>query len=108
MPDVLLQKNQLNSSPISYKELGATRDMSRGQIKKLYYKEMLKHHPDKNPPEKKAECEAKTKNLNEAWETLGDSDKRAAYDDKHPNHGKPSEKTASNDAKADTRTQMSR
>lgn len=40
----------------------------------------IQHHPDKNPPHKKAESEKKIKAINEAYEVLGDKKKREMYD----------------------------
>lgn len=40
----------------------------------------MQHHPDKNPPNKKAEAEKKIKAINEAYEVLSDKKKREMYD----------------------------
>lgn len=50
------------------------------------------HHPDKNPPNKKAEAEKKIKAINEAYEVLSDKKKREQYDlygDVNGNPGPP-------------------
>jgi len=48
------------------------------EIKKNYRKLVVKYHPDKNNGSK--ECEEKLKEINEAYECLSDSRKKAAYD----------------------------
>ena len=61
-----------------YDILGVKRDASAEELKKAYRKLALKYHPDRNPGDK--EAEKKFKELNEAYEVLKDSNKRAAYD----------------------------
>jgi curved DNA-binding protein len=61
-----------------YKVLGVDRDASDEEIKKTYRQLALKYHPDKNPDN--PEAEAKFKEINEAYEVLGDTKKRAKYD----------------------------
>ncbi len=48
------------------------------EIKKAFRKLARKYHPDMNPGDKTAE--ARFKEVNEAYEVLGDSDKRQKYD----------------------------
>lgn len=60
-----------------YKTLGVARNASPEDIKKAYRKLVRKYHPDVS---KASGAEAKTKEINEAYEVLGDRDKRAAYD----------------------------
>ncbi len=61
-----------------YKILGVDRKASKEEIKKSYRKLALKYHPDRNPGDKQSE--EKFKELNEAYQVLGDSEKRAHYD----------------------------
>lgn len=61
-----------------YKILGVDKGASESEIKKAYRKSAIKYHPDKNPGDK--EAEAKFKQAAEAYEVLGNSDKRAKYD----------------------------
>ena len=60
-----------------YKALGVARDASAADIKKAYRKLAQKHHPDVS---KDAGAEEKFKDIAEAYSTLKDTDKRAAYD----------------------------
>lgn len=61
-----------------YKVLGVDRDADEQDIKRAYRKLALKYHPDKNPDND--EAEERFKGINEAYEVLGDPDKRAKYD----------------------------
>ena len=61
-----------------YEVLGINRDASDDEIKKAYRKLAMKHHPDRNPDNPKAE--EHFKEAKEAYETLSDAQKRAAYD----------------------------
>jgi DnaJ-class molecular chaperone len=62
-----------------YATLGVSKTASQKEIKQAYRKLARKHHPDVNPGDKAAE--GKFKELNEAYEVLGDSDKRRKYDE---------------------------
>ncbi|MBT8123023.1 MAG: molecular chaperone DnaJ [Gammaproteobacteria bacterium] len=61
-----------------YEVLGASRNASEADLKKAYRRAAQKHHPDRNPDDKASE--EKFKECKEAWEVLGDAQKRAAYD----------------------------
>ncbi len=61
-----------------YKILGVSRDAKPEEIKKQYRKLAIKYHPDKTHGDKQAE--EKFKEINEAYEVLGDAHKRKKYD----------------------------
>jgi molecular chaperone DnaJ len=61
-----------------YEVLGVQKNASRDDIKKAYRKLAVQYHPDKNPGNKAAED--KFKEATEAYEILGDDQKKAAYD----------------------------
>jgi len=62
-----------------YSTLGVAKTANAKEIKQAYRKLARKHHPDVNPGDKAAE--SKFKEINEAYEVLGDSDKRKKYDE---------------------------
>jgi molecular chaperone DnaJ len=61
-----------------YEVLGVPRSASDTEIKSAYRKLAMKHHPDRNPGDAKAEEQFKA--AAEAYAVLADADKRAAYD----------------------------
>jgi molecular chaperone DnaJ len=61
-----------------YDVLGVERDATDQQIKSAYRKLALKHHPDRNPGDKKAE--EQFKEAAEAYSVLADREKRGVYD----------------------------
>ena len=61
-----------------YKALGVSADASADEIKKAYRKLAMQYHPDKNPGDKAAEENFKL--VAEAYEVLGDLEKRKIYD----------------------------
>lgn len=62
-----------------YKTLGVARGASEAEIKSTYRKLARKHHPDVNPGNK--EAERRFKEINEAYQVLGDPEKRKKYDE---------------------------
>ena len=61
-----------------YEVLGVEKNADEATIKKAYRSLAKKYHPDMNPGDKEAEM--KFKEVNEAYDVLSDSDKRAKYD----------------------------
>lgn len=61
-----------------YRILGVGKDASQADIKKAFRNLARKYHPD--TAKDKAAAEERFKEINEAYEVLGDSDKRAKYD----------------------------
>ena len=62
-----------------YKILGVSEDASIGEVKKAYRRLAVKHHPDKNPGNKK-DAEEKFKDISEAYYVLGDKKRKEEYD----------------------------
>ncbi len=60
-----------------YETLGVKREATEAEIKSAYRKLARKYHPDVN---KTKEAEEKFKEINEAYEVLGDKQKRQRYD----------------------------
>ena len=61
-----------------YEILGVQKTASQDEIKSAYRKLAVKYHPDKNPGDKSAE--EKFKEISEAYDTLGNPEKRSRYD----------------------------
>jgi len=61
-----------------YQTLGVARTATEKEIRQAFRKLARQHHPDVNPGDKAAE--ARFKEINEAYEVLSDSEKRAKYD----------------------------
>ncbi len=61
-----------------YKILGVDRNIPQSDVKKAYLKRAKQFHPDLHPDDPKAK--AKFQALSEAYEVIGDPDKRAKYD----------------------------
>lgn len=63
-----------------YETLGVPKTASNDEIKKAYRGLSLKYHPDRNNT---PEAKDKIRKVNEAYETLGDSNKRKEYDNRN-------------------------
>jgi curved DNA-binding protein len=61
-----------------YQILGVPRGANASEIKGAYRKLAMQYHPDRNPGNKQAE--ERFKEINEAYQVLSDSQKRARYD----------------------------
>ena len=70
-----------------YDILGVSKSASEAEIKKAYKKKAMQYHPDKNAGDKNAE--AKFKEINEAYQTLGDTSKKKNYDQFGSAEGNP-------------------
>ncbi|MDA0766935.1 MAG: J domain-containing protein [Verrucomicrobia bacterium] len=70
-----------------YKILGVEREATAAEIKKAFRKMARLHHPD--VAKDKAGSEDRFKEINEAYEVLGDPEKRKRYDEMGPNWNQP-------------------
>lgn len=61
-----------------YRILGVSREASDDVIKKAYRKLVFEHHPDRHPNSK--EAEDKIREINAAYEVIGDAEARRNYD----------------------------
>jgi len=61
-----------------YEALGVSKSATPEELKKAYKKKAIKYHPDKNKGDKSSE--EKFKKVNEAYEVLGDPEKKKIYD----------------------------
>ncbi|MED5373124.1 MAG: J domain-containing protein [Myxococcota bacterium] len=61
-----------------YNVLGVKRSASQDDIKRAFRALALKYHPDRNPED--VEAEQRFREIAEAWEVLGDPEKRSMYD----------------------------
>src|SRR5438067_4293621 len=64
--------------PDYYKTLGVDKKATPEEIKKAYRKLARKYHPDRNPDDKQSE--ARFKEVSQAYDVLGDPEKRKQYD----------------------------
>ncbi|HAB33476.1 MAG TPA: J domain-containing protein, partial [Exiguobacterium sp.] len=60
-----------------YQTLGVAKDASNQDIKRAYRKLAKQYHPDVN---KEASADQRFKDIQEAFDVLGDEEKRAQYD----------------------------
>lgn len=63
-----------------YEILGVPRNASQKEIEEAYRRLAIQYHPDRHPPEKKAEMREKFKEISEAYAVLSDPNKRRQYD----------------------------
>src|SRR3712207_4186473 len=61
-----------------YEVLGVAKTASEAEMKSAFRNLAMQYHPDRNPGDH--EAEVKFKEINEAYQTLSDGQKRAAYD----------------------------
>jgi DnaJ-class molecular chaperone len=61
-----------------YRFLGVERVASSEEIKKAYRKLAMEYHPDRN--QDKPGCEERLKDINEAYQVLGNEEQRRRYD----------------------------
>jgi molecular chaperone DnaJ len=64
--------------PDYYKTLGVEKRATADEIKKAYRKLARRYHPDRNPDDKQSE--ARFKEISQAYDVLGDPEKRKQYD----------------------------
>ena len=69
-----------------YQVLGVSKNATESEVKKAYRKLSLEYHPDKNSS---PDAGSKFQKINEAYETLGDVEKRKMYDHKDSMPGSP-------------------
>lgn len=79
-----------------YKILGVDKKATEAEIKTAYRNLAKQYHPDKNPGDKAAE--EKFKEINEAYEVLGDAAKREKYDTLGANYARYQQYGANNGA----------
>ena len=72
-----------------YQTLGVARTATDDEIKRAYRKLAKEWHPDRHPPNKRADVETRFKAIAEAYDVLSDPEKRKRYDQlgEHWRHG---------------------
>ncbi|MBU2266222.1 MAG: molecular chaperone DnaJ [Candidatus Omnitrophica bacterium] len=63
-----------------YEILGLSKGATVDEVKKAYRQAVMKHHPDRVPPEQKKAAEEKFKEISEAYAVLSDPQKKQLYD----------------------------
>ena len=61
-----------------YRLMGVEREATGEEIKKAYHRLAMAYHPDRNRGD--PDCEEHLKQINEAYQVLGDEEKRRQYD----------------------------
>ena len=61
-----------------YDILAVSKNSSQAEVKKAYYRQAKKHHPDRNPGDTRAE--SLFQDISEAYDVLSDEKKRDEYD----------------------------
>ena len=61
-----------------YQLMGLSREATGDEIRKAYRKLVMEYHPDRN--RNNPDCEGRMKEINEAYQVLGDEEKRRQYD----------------------------
>jgi molecular chaperone DnaJ len=74
----LAKRNGMAAKQDYYEVLGVSRTATKNEIDKAYRRLAIKYHPDSNRED--PEATAKFKDASEAYEVLGDADKRQRYD----------------------------
>jgi molecular chaperone DnaJ len=93
-----------------YQILNVNQDASAEDIKKVFRGLAMQYHPDRNPENIK-DSEAKFKEINEAYEVLGDLERRRQYDrilSSYPPGTMPGEDIFNKDTELDSTLEMLR
>ncbi|MBN2059711.1 MAG: J domain-containing protein [Deltaproteobacteria bacterium] len=61
-----------------YQLMGISRESTGDEVRKAYRKLVMEYHPDRNRND--PNCEGRMKEINEAYQVLGDKEKRRQYD----------------------------
>ena len=65
-----------------YEVLGVAETASREELRRAYLAQARRHHPDRQPDgSKRRAAEARMRDVNQAWDVLGDPDRRRRYDE---------------------------